>query len=105
MGIRLLRRDRVLRRLAGRRRHRGIGIEIRDMRIVVLVVVGVEGIEATVVEIITIPEKSVIRKVVRRISRDSCMIRVIRPSRMRNGERHRVLRNEGMAISNSHSRL
>jgi hypothetical protein len=73
------------------------------MRIVVLVVVGVEGTEAMAVETTTttIPAKSVILKVARRISRDSCMIRVIRLSRLRNGEHHSFLRNGRMANSNS----
>lgn len=100
LGIHRLRRDRVLRRLEGRRPHRGIGIGIRGMRVVALVV-GAEGIGAMVVEKTTtaMVAKSVIRKVERRINRDSCMIRVIRLSRIRNGDRRKVLRNEGMANS------
>lgn len=75
---------------------------------VVLVVVGVEGIEATAVETTTatiiILAKSGILRVARRISRDSCMIRVIRLSRMRNEGHRRVLRNERM-VNSSNSRL
>jgi hypothetical protein len=106
LGIRRLRRDRVLRRLVGRDHHRGIGIGIRGSMVVVLVVVGVEGIEVMAVETTTtILAKSVILKVVRRISRDSCMIRAIRLSQMRNGEHHSFLRNERMVNSSNNSRL
>jgi hypothetical protein len=101
LEIRRLRRDRVLRRLVARRRRQGIGIGIQGTRVVVLVVVDVEEIEATAVETTTatILAKSGILKAVQRISSDSCMIRVIRLSRVCNAERRRVLRNERMVNS------
>lgn len=102
LEIRRLRRDRVRRHLVEPRRHQGIAIEILRSRAVDLEVAGdVEGIEVTEAEIITVLAKNGMLKVERRISRDSCMIRVIRISQMRNGERRWFLRNEPRANSSN----
>lgn len=112
LGIRL-RRDPVLRHQEARLRHRGIGIRGSMVVALVLVLVGVEGIEVTAAEIettitATTVAKSVNLQVPQPTSRDSYTIRVTQRSRIHrllipNGEVHSFLRNDRMVNSSSSS--